>query len=205
MLTTSAHQDQKAPQERTESMETAVMTAHLVFPVSLAPILQYRWTLRANAAGAHLDLLDHLVQPALLVPLETRDSQDRVDNLANKAPLDHPDLLATLATKPPTANPDRKVNLATTRPLARKATMDHLAPEENLDHLDPQATAVNKPSPETLVNLEMLVLQAQVANLATKERPDNLDRKVDLVWTPNIVLALAAAIKYLGWWISQGT
>jgi len=183
-------------------METAVTTARLVFPVFLAHILQSRWMLRANAAGAHPDPLVHLVQPALLVPLETRDSQETVDSLAKMAPLDLPDLLATLATKPPTANRDRKVNLATTRPLARKATMDHLAPEENLDHLDPQATAVNKPNPEMLVNLETLVLQAQVANLATKERPDNLDRKVDLVWTPNIVLALAAAIKYLGWWIS---
>jgi len=178
-------------------MEIAVTTVHLVFPVSLAPIHQSHWTLKENAAGAHPDLLAHLAQPALLVPLETRDSQDRVDNLANKAQLDLPDLLATLATKPPMANRDRKVNLATTQPLDKKATMDHLAPEENLDHLDPQAIAVNKPNPEMLVNLETLVLQAQVANLATKERPDNLDRKVDLVWTPNIVLALAAAIKTL--------
>jgi len=186
-------------------METAVTTAHLVFLVSLAPTHQSHWTLRANAAGAHPDLLAHPARPALLVPLETRDSLAKVDNLANKAHLDLPDLLATLATKPQTANPDRKVNLATTRPLAKKATMDHLAPEENLDHLDPQASAVNKPNKAHLANLHLLVLLDNPASLATKDRPDNLDQKVDLVWMPSIVLALAAAIKHLErWWISRG-
>jgi len=185
-------------------MEIVVMMAHLAFPVFLEPIHQSHWTLRANAAGAHPDLLAHLVQQALLVPLETRDSQDRVDNLANKAQLDLPDLLATLARKPQTANPDRKANLATTRPLARKATMDNLVPEENPDHLDPKASAVNKPNKAHLANLHLLVLLDNPASLETKERPDNLDRKEALVWTPSIVLALAAAIKHLEAWILQG-
>jgi len=185
-------------------METVETTAPLVSLACLEITHQSHWMPLDNAAGAHLDQMAHPAPLAPLVPLETKAHQEMVDL---KAGTDHPDLpdhLATLATKPQTESKDHKVLQETTPPLAKKATMDHLAPEENLDHLDPKASAVNKPNKAHLANLHLLVLLDNPASLATKERPDNLDQRVDLVWTPSIVLALVAAIKHLEAWILRG-
>jgi len=178
-------------------METAETTALLVSLACLEITHQSRWMPLDNAAGAHLDQMAHPAPLALLVPLETKAHQATVDLKARTVHPDLPDHLATLATKPQTESKDHKVLQETMPPLVKKATTDPLVPEESLDKLATLATKVPLAKMATRVNPETLVLLAKVANLATKDKPAHLDRKVDLVWMPSTALVLAAAIKHL--------
>jgi len=193
MLRTGARQDPKVHPVR------VVPTALLVNPESQANQVfletthQFHGTKKANAAGAHLELLDHPDQ---------LDPRDQMASKATQAPLakpartdlkDHPDHQAQLARRPRTANPARRESPERT---PRRETKDRLAHLAKLEMLDPRATMEKKDllaNPATRPTTDHPAHLDPVASPETRDQLVLPDPKVNLVQMPIIVLARNAA------------
>jgi len=191
-----AHQDQEALQAKEVLMVSQAMLALLVYPDCLATIHQSPWMPLENASGAHLDLMAHPAQLALPVLLDPKEALVLPAALAKMDHLAPTDPLALLATKPKMAKMDHPETVVPMPRQAKRATMDPLDPGENLEQLEAMATKAMLANLATLVLLVPLVHLAAMANLATKEHLAQLVEKDNLAQTPNIVLALAEAIKH---------
>lgn len=150
---------------------------------------RFRWTKRANAAGAHQDQTDHPDHQAPEAQLASKDTQVLQAKPARTDHKDHPDHLAQQAKKAKMAKMARKANLermpnavirAPTDPLAR---LENPVPPDLRARKDQRANQATRPTTDHLAHL------VKEANRATREPRDHRVPRANLVRMPIIVLA----------------
>jgi len=155
--------------------------------------LQFHWTKKANAAGAHQDRPAHLDQLARLELTVSKVRWERPAQVAKTEHLDLLDHLAQVAKKARTAKPARKATTARTPKKARKDRLEIQERKANLAHLDQTETKAPMANLARKVRKAHLDLLVRPANLATRDPLAHLEGLANLVQMPTTARARNAA------------